>query len=298
MSVAASSPRRALYGAFGAALVLIVGAACDSPKKAQARADTSAAVVAANLPVMLRVPADSTIPSGPFGASIRRGRAIFNATRDSLPTHVGSNLRCASCHLDGGARADAAPLVGVSMRYPQYRQRNASIIRIEERVNDCFQRSLNGTAIAWDSGEMRDIVSYLSFLSRGVVSPGIVPGQGLRAMPGLRGDSAHGSMVFDANCARCHGPDGAGTVIAPALWGARSYNIAASMARANSAASFIKHNMPFDKPKSLSDQDAFDAAAYINSHARPDFKGKENDWPNGDAPADVPYKTKKSEKDR
>ncbi len=295
MHVAASNPRHAARYALGAALFMIAGSGCESPKQPEARAPLTASASAQH-PVTLRIPSDSVIPAGPFGASIRRGRAIFNATRDSLPTHVASNLRCASCHLDGGARADAAPLVGAFVRYPQYRQRNAAIIRIEERVNDCFQRSLNGTAIPWDSDQMRDIVSYLWFLSSGVAAPGKIPGQGLPKMPALRGDSAHGAMVFDANCARCHGTDGAGTAIAPALWGARSYNIGASMARSGSAASFIKHNMPYDKPRSLSDQDAFDAAAYINSHARPDLKGKENDWPMGDVPPDVPYKTKKSTK--
>ncbi|HEX5970635.1 MAG TPA: hypothetical protein VFY85_01845, partial [Gemmatimonadaceae bacterium] len=32
-------------------------------------------------------------------ASIRRGHALLIATRDSLPGHVGNNLRCTSCHL-------------------------------------------------------------------------------------------------------------------------------------------------------------------------------------------------------
>ena len=50
--------------------------------------------------------------------------------------------------------------------------------------------------------------------------------------------------------------------------------------------------MPFDKPGSLTDQQSFDIAAYITSMARPDRPGKENDWPTGGAPGDVPYDTK------
>ena len=63
------------------------------------------------------------------------------------------------------------------------------------------------------------------------------------------------------------------------------------MARIRTAASFIKYNMPNDRPGTLSEQQAFDLAAYVNSHSRPDLAGKENDWPNGNAPSDVPYET-------
>ena len=64
------------------------------------------------------------------------------------------------------------------------------------------------------------------------------------------------------------------------------------MARQERAASFIWHNMPQTAPGSLKPQDAFDLAAYINSHSRPDSPEKEKDWPTGGAPRDVPYATK------
>ena len=65
-----------------------------------------------------------------------------------------------------------------------------------------------------------------------------------------------------------------------------------SMAREERAASFIWHNMPQSAPGSLQPQEAFDVAAFINSHPRPDSPGKEGDWPMGGAPKDVPYATK------
>ena len=64
------------------------------------------------------------------------------------------------------------------------------------------------------------------------------------------------------------------------------------MSRVRTAAAFIKELMPQDRPKSLTDQEAFDVAAYINSRPRPDFEGKENDWPHGDPPPDVAYETR------
>ena len=49
--------------------------------------------------------------------------------------------------------------------------------------------------------------------------------------------------------------------------------------------------MPQNLPGSLTPQQAFDVAAYINSQPRPDSPGKENDYPAGGAPRDVPYAT-------
>jgi thiosulfate dehydrogenase len=41
------------------------------------------------------------------------------------------------------------------------------------------------------------------------------------------------------------------------------------MHRINTAAAFIKANMPLGKPNSLSDQEAWDVAMFVNSRERP-----------------------------
>jgi thiosulfate dehydrogenase len=215
------------------------------------------------------------------------------ATRDSLPGHVGSTLRCFSCHLADGRQSTALPLTGVYARFPQYRSRTASVQRLEDRINDCFVRSLNGSALAFDDPAMRDIVAYLAFMSHGV------PVGSARTDPaeaGASGDTVAGARVYTMECARCHGADGSGTAAFPPLWGARSFNIGAGMARLGTAAAFIRQNMPFDRAGTLTDIDAANVAAYITSRPRPDFKAKENDWPAGDAPADVPYQTRAGKK--
>lgn len=238
----------------------------------------------------LRGPADSEIPDDPLGAAIRRGRALLLATRDSLPSHVGNSLRCVSCHLDAGRRAGGT-WVGVYARYPQYRSRSNLVETIEYRVNDCFRRSMNGTALPTDGPDMRDIVAYMAFLSRNVSVAPPQPSPRLQKWAAFTADPAAGAAVYAAICAKCHGPDGQGTTVAPPVWGPKSYNIGAGMARARTAAAFIHDNMPFDAPGSLTDQQAFDEAAFINAHPRPDFPGTEYDWPNGDAPPDVAYPT-------
>jgi thiosulfate dehydrogenase len=234
---------------------------------------------------------DST-PDDPFETAVYRGLALLTHTRDSLPAYVGGSLNCTSCHLDEGRRANAAPLVGVFARYPKFMDRSSAVVPIEDRVNYCFTRSLAGSKLPPDSREMQDIVAYLAFISRDVPTGEHVVGEGMPKMPPLMGDSLHGHSIFTDNCARCHGTDGAGMGPIPALWGATSFSIGASMARQERAASFIRHNMPFDRPGTLTDQQAFDVAAYVTSMTRPDSPGKENDWPTGGAPIDVPYDTK------
>jgi len=239
----------------------------------------------------LRAPDGSTPPPGPLGQSIVRGRAIFLATRDSLPGHVGSVLRCASCHLGDGRERTAMPLTGAYARFPQFRWRSASVNRIEDRINDCFLRSLNGSALAWDDPAMRDLVAYLAFLSRGVP---VGDSASVAADSGVAGDTVEGARVFQEKCARCHGRDGGGSTagsLFPAVWGPKSFNIGAGMARIRTIGAFIRRNMPRDLPGSLSEAEAGSVAAYITSRPRPDFPGKEHDWPCGHRPADVPYQT-------
>jgi thiosulfate dehydrogenase len=213
------------------------------------------------------------------------------ATRDSLPAHVGNQLRCVSCHLDEGRR-ETGSWVGVFARYPQYRARSGAIETIEYRVNDCFRRSMNGVALDLASRDMADIVAYLAFLSRGTPVGPPQPGARLQQWAAFKADTASGRQVFATTCVACHGPDGQGSVGAPPLWGPRSYNVGAGMARVRTAAEFIRHNMPFDQPGTLTDQQAIDVAAFVNARPRPDYRGKENDWPNGDPPPDVAYPTR------
>lgn len=270
-------------------LALLVLSACGEAPRAPAEAPDKP-LAAARTAAALRPLDEGSIPAGPLGASIRRGLALVEHTPDSLPGYATSALRCTSCHLDRGLRADAAPLAGAYLKYPGHVQRAGAVVSIEDRVNYCFTRSLAGQALPAKSREMVDIVSYLSFVSRNT-GDGTVAGAGMPTMPALTPDTARGRELYAASCARCHGAEGQGVAPVPAVWGARSYSVGASMARNERAASFIRHNMPYDQPRTLSDQQAWDVAAYVNSHARPDMPGKEQDWPDGGAPADVPYAT-------
>lgn len=283
-------------GALALVTGVLVGCGAGDSPKAGAKVDGAAAAKAAPAPAWnpdaWRPPSLADAPNDSLGAAIRRGYALMTGTHDSLPQYSPSSLRCTSCHLDGGTRATAAPLTGAYARFPKYMERTGAVIPLEDRINYCFTRSLAGSKIPTTSREMQDLVAYIAFISRDVPVGRHFKADGLLNMPHkLVGDAPRGQQVFATVCARCHGPDGQGTPGFPALWGPKSYSIGASMAREERAASFIWHNMPFDRSVQLTEQQAFDVSAFVNSHGRPDSPAKEKDWPVGGAPYDVPYAT-------
>lgn len=278
----------AVRAAVAAVAVATLGACADS---APAPAD-------ANAPAVQFVEAnwkpkrEADIPNDSMGASVRRGLYLLRFTPESLPQFATSGLRCTSCHQDDGLKLSAGPLTGSHARFPKYMPRTGATITLADRVNYCFTRSLAGNVLPVDSREMTDLLAYMAFISQDVpVNYKLAGHDGLISMPDtLDGDVSRGEKLYvEKTCSSCHGADGNGLGVLPPLWGPRSYSIGASMSRIERAASFIYHNMPQTAPGTLTHQEAFDLAAFINSKPRPDSPAKELDWPMGGNPADVPY---------
>lgn len=227
-------------------------------------------------------PAEDAIPKGPQGEAIKRGRAIFTDTGNVVKDHVGNAMACVNCHLDAGRRENGAPMWAAYGAYPAYRSKTKSISTLEDRMQGCFMYSMN--AVASPSGKApdlgsdiyRDLITYMAWLADGAPA-----GEKMRGAlyPKVKKeadyDIGRGLKVYQQNCALCHGANGEGTREAsgkmkfPPLWGPESYNWGAGMARIDTAAGFIKANMPMGKPWSLTDQEAWDVAAFMNSHERP-----------------------------
>ena len=241
-------------------------------------------------PIEFAPPSPETIPGSQLGEQIRLGYQIVVNTQEYARPYVGNRLNCTNCHLDGGLNPTAASFVGLAAVYPEFRARNAKVNTLTDRVNECFERSLNGRALPPDSSKLQAVVAYITWLSGGVPSGATISWRGLQRIQSRRPiDSDNGKKVFASKCVFCHGSDGLGTMAAPPVWGPQSYTIGSGMARVSVAAAFIKSNMPRSWGWSLSDDDAYDVAAYINAQPRPDFPGKANDWPKGGKPADAPY---------
>lgn len=232
------------------------------------------------------VPDVDALPDDKYGKLVRYGRALTIETykhigpevADPKMRYAGNNLACASCHQEGATLAWGIPWVGVPASFPQYRGREHDISTVEERVNGCMQRSMAGDPLPLDSREMKAYVAYMHFLSRGIPIGAEIKGQGMKPMkmPNRRADPIAGEKVYARRCAKCHGSDGQGERIgkagdregydSPPLWGNDSFNTGAGMNRLVFATRFIKHNMVDGK---LSDDEAYDVAAYVVSQPRP-----------------------------
>ena len=222
-------------------------------------------------------PPDSAIPNNEFGKMVRLGRSIFYDTQTYARQYVGNKLQCVNCHLDGGRLAGSAPLWAAYVAYPAYRSKNKHVNTFAERLQGCFRYSMNGKPPADGSKVLVALQAYAYFLAKGAPVGANLKGRGYPKLdkPAQPFSYARGEKVYAQNCAVCHGADGQGQVSAdnkivfPPLWGAHSYNWGAGMGSIKNAADFVAANMPFSKGHTLSDQEAWDVAAFIDSHERP-----------------------------
>jgi thiosulfate dehydrogenase len=244
----------------------------------------------------------SKLPDDHYGRLARYGKELTERTfahigpevKDPKMRYAGNNLACASCHQAGGTKKFAMPWVGVHATFPQYRAREDEVSTVEERINGCMERSMNGKPLPLDSREMKAFMTYMHFLSAGVPTGGKVDGQGLPAFkaPDRRADTVAGKKIYADKCLACHGVDGGGLRAGapgtasgytfPPVWGPDSFNTGAGMNRLLFASAFIKTNMPLGAQHGapqLSDDEAYDVAAYVLSQPRPEKPNTERDFP-------------------
>jgi thiosulfate dehydrogenase len=259
------------------------------------------------------MPEVSTLPRDARGQLIRDGRDLMLATyahigpnvTDPAKRFAGNNLACTNCHLHAGTTKFGLPLFGIYDDFPAYSARTGGPITIEDRINACMTRSMNGRAMPNDAPEMRALVAYVEFLSTGVPPGQQLPGLGAGKMKELTrpADPERGRAVYTNSCAACHNTDGSGILrdrgapqlgyMMPALWGADSYNDGAGMARLIKFANYVHFNMPhgadYLNPQ-LTPEQAWNVAAYVLSQPRPHRAGLEKDFPDLlNKPVDAPY---------
>lgn len=266
---------------------------------AQARATLDPAIDDATF----ETPRLADMLAAPNAEQLVRGMRLNAETRDLLPDNVGDDLNCTSCHLNAGTVADGSPYVGITAFFPSYQLRAGKVITMEDRINGCFRRSMNGKPLAKEGDDMKAMIAYFDWMKGETKPEDKVPGRGIgKVDTSLTPDPVRGKDIYAEQCAACHGENGeglndaAGRVVYPPLWGDRSYNIGAGMARTFKAAAFVKQNMPIAAhgkfplgQGGLSDQDAVDVAEYFSHMPRPDFPDKVKDWPNDPKPKDARY---------
>lgn len=224
------------------------------------------------------------------------GRQLIANTSDFLGPkgtvrRMSNGMNCQNCHLDAGTKPYGNNYSAVFATYPKFRARSGAEEDITKRVNDCFMRSLNGDSLQPDSRELKAITAYIHWLGQAVPKNQIPLGSGLVKLDPLPrpADPEKGRSVYMAKCQSCHGAQGQGLpkpedplASYPPLWGDGSYNEGAGLYRLSTFAGYVKANMPFgasrDNPQ-LSDEEAWDLAAFVNSQPRPKHPFLNADWP-------------------
>jgi thiosulfate dehydrogenase len=264
---------------------------------------------------------DSTLDNSRLSSDIRWGFKLFTNTPGEARRFTPSRVSCSNCHLNGGQRERSLPLVGVAGMFPEYNRRSGRLYSLTDRIVDCFLRSENATgtiaaggeapavAVTTDvvpsptSKEVLALAAYITWLARGTEVGANPPWRGQNTIaatalvPVAKLDARKGEAIFQERCPSCHGPDGQGVAVGDKkpgpLWGPDSWNDGAGAARVYTLAGIIRYAMPYLDPGSLSDEEAQNVAAFINSKPRPAYPFKQQDYLTEKLPVDSVYYAKR-----
>lgn len=225
-----------------------------------------------------------------YGYSLISNTAYYLGPKGKV-AHISNGMNCQNCHLNAGTKPFGNNLSAVAATYPKFKERSGSLESICRRVNDCFERSLNGKSLDSSSKEMQGIIAYIKWLGNKVPKGTRPTGAGITdlAYMSRAANAENGKKLYLQKCMSCHTESGAGKLSTdsiawqyPPLWGEHSYTIGAGLYRLSRFAGYIKSNMPlgttYDNPQ-LSDEEAWDISAFINSQVRPALNVSK-DWPN------------------
>jgi len=246
-----------------------------------------------------------TLDNSKLSNEIRWGFRIFTNTAGEAPRFAPSKMSCNNCHLNGGQRELSLPLVGVAGMFPEYNKRSGRLYNLGDRIVDCFLRSENATGSGegdlptTTSKEVLALSAYITWLAEGAQvgkNPAWRGRNTIRSsnlIPIEKLDLRRGETLFMERCINCHGENGQGVAIGDKkpgpLWGPDSWNDGAGAARVYTLAGIIRYSMPYLNPGSLTDQEAQELAAFINSKPRPSYPYKEQDYRTEKLPTDSVY---------
>jgi thiosulfate dehydrogenase len=231
--------------------------------------------------------APTQYPTGELGKMVKLGEDIINNTNTHPLTkeYVGNKLTCKSCHLEGGKAKTLGTFIGTAAAFPAYSKREKTVQSLQNRINNCFMRSMNGVRPIVDTKASIAMATYISWLSTGIelkMNPkkpvnayytNIWPGS--KKLKPIIQKATHknylnGQSIYNNRCASCHGNDGQGIATFPPVWGSDSYNTGAGLSKLDKMATWMKHNMPLGNAN-LTDKEAIDVSIYVNAQPRDDF---------------------------
>ncbi|MCW8915071.1 MAG: c-type cytochrome [Magnetovibrio sp.] len=235
--------------------------------------------------------APTAYPVGELGRMVKLGEEIiYNTNTHELTKDlVGNDLNCSNCHLDGGKEPTLGTFIGTATSFPAYSAREKTVQTLQNRINNCFMRSMNGKRPIIDTEASIAMATYVTWLSTGLpvtqnakkpVNPFFTDvwwGKNW-TVPMLKAAThknyKSGEKLYAEKCQDCHQADGQGLQAEdmkfPPVWGDRSYNTGAGLSKPEKLPTWLLYNMPLGDPN-LTKQQAIDLAIYINAQPRPEF---------------------------
>ena len=277
-----------------------------SRKAANPELPTITSPVEKTMDITWKAPAESEIPEGEKGELIRYGKDLIAHTakyygKKGSIAPITNGMNCQNCHLEAGRKIFGYNFSGTASNFPRQDDRSGGTKTLMGRVNDCFERSLNGRAIDSTSREMRAFVAYIEWIGQYARKNEKPAGSAAQTLAFLSrpADTVVGRKIYIQDCAKCHGANGEGQLqpdqgefLYPPLWGEHSYNTGAGLGRLIRMAGFIRGNMPLGVSYDhayLTDEQAWDVAAFVNAQHRPQ-KDLRHDWPDiTKKPIDLPF---------
>ncbi len=240
--------------------------------------------MAGTLPSLPNPPAN--YPTGELGRLVKLGEDIIMHT-DTHPLTkdlVGNKLQCTSCHLQGGRAKTIGTFIGTATAFPAFSKREKTVQTLQDRINNCFMRSMNGKRPIIDTEASVAMASYVTWLSEGLpvamnaqkpVTPyysGTWPDKEVVPLikKATHANYLNGQKIYQQRCQSCHGENGQGAGNFPPLWGNGAYNTGAGMSKLEKMTSWLEPNMPAGNAN-LTKQEAVDVTLFIDAQPRPSF---------------------------
>ena len=234
-------------------------------------------------------------PKGKLGEIVKLGEDIIihTDTNSLSKSYINSKLQCVNCHRRGednraGTTNKIGTFIGTATSFPAYSKRYKNIISLQNRIDGCFQRCLNGEKSVVNTEVGIAVESYITWLSTGLpinMSP-LAPRTPLKIEMWSKNrkkfislfkkvthkNYLDGHRLYLNKCASCHGKDGQGVGTFPPLWGKLSYTADGSMAKLPNGATWIQDNMPPNN-SNLTDSQTVNITLFINAQPRVSYRG-------------------------
>ena len=102
-------------------------------------------------------------PGHELKMAVERGKGLFMDA--SLGT---TGMSCNGCHVEGGTKSgkmgekEIPPFMHVAKKYPRYFPMAGTVMTLDQVINWCIMKPMEGKPLAWDDQRLADLSSYVA----------------------------------------------------------------------------------------------------------------------------------------